>query len=32
MTHIRVAVAERELQIVVANDGDTPSAGARIDR
>jgi spermidine/putrescine transport system ATP-binding protein len=23
MTHIRVAVAERELQIVVANDGDT---------
>ena len=32
MTHIRVAVAERELQIVVANDGDTrvPVPGSTI--
>jgi ABC-type Fe3+/spermidine/putrescine transport system ATPase subunit len=32
MTHIRVAVAERELQIVIANDGDTrvPVPGATV--
>jgi ABC-type Fe3+/spermidine/putrescine transport system ATPase subunit len=31
-THIRVAVADRELQIVVSNDGDTmvPAPGSTI--
>ena len=31
-THIRVAVADRELQIVVANDGDTRVPVPGIDR